>query len=59
MIVSLFRSVIICFTMNKRIPVVLACDAINMALFRREFPTGVIIATDEGTEHRSEKFEIP
>ena len=35
---------------------VLVCDALNMALWRRKFPEGVIFHSDRGSQYCSEAF---
>ena len=35
----------------------LVCSALNMALFRRDFPSGVIVHSDKGSQYCSEMFQ--
>ena len=43
--------------MSKRINRHLVCNALNMALFRRKFPTGVIVHSDRGSQYCSKKYQ--
>ncbi|OIN83307.1 integrase core domain protein [Francisella sp. TX07-6608] len=56
-VIDLFSRAVIGWSMDKRMKAELVCNALNMALFRRDFPTGVIIHSDRGTQYCSEKFQ--
>ncbi|WP_212789131.1 IS3 family transposase [Francisella halioticida] len=56
-IIDLFSRVVIGWSMDKRMKAEIVCNTLNMALFRRDFPTGVIIHSDRGTQYCSEKFQ--
>tara|TARA_R110000868_G_scaffold377347_3_gene642629 strand:+ start:891 stop:1118 length:228 start_codon:yes stop_codon:yes gene_type:complete len=43
--------------MNKRMTQDIVCNALNMALFRRKFPKGVIIHSDRGSQYCSKKYQ--
>lgn len=43
--------------MNSRMKVDLVCSALNMALFRRNFPSGVIIHSDKGSQYCSKQYQ--
>ncbi len=42
--------------MNSRMTVTLVCDALPMALFRREFPEQVIVHSDRGRQYCSKNY---
>ena len=51
--IDLFSRQVIGWSMSKRIKRHLVCNALNMALFRRKFPTGVIVHSDRGSQYCS------
>ncbi|BCD90043.1 hypothetical protein fh0823_01820 [Francisella halioticida] len=51
MIIDLFSRSVIGWAMNSRMKEDLVCNALNMALFRRNFPSGVIIHSDKGSQY--------
>lgn len=55
--IDLFSRQVIGWSMSKRINRHLVCNALNMALFRRKFPTGVIVHTDRGSQYCSKKYQ--
>ena len=48
--IDLFSRQVIGWSMSKRIKRHLVCNALNMALFRRKFPTGVIVHSDAASQ---------
>ena len=52
-IMDLYSRAIIGWSMGKRMTQQLMCDALIMALFRRGFPKGVIIHSDQGSQYCS------
>jgi len=42
--------------MSKRINKQLVCDALMMALWRREFPKGVLVHSDRGSQYASNQY---
>ena len=55
--IDLFSRQVIGWSMSKRINRHLVCNALNMALFRRKFPTGVIVHSDRGSQYCSKKYQ--
>ena len=56
-IIDLFSRAVIGWSMDKRMKADLVCSALNMALFRRSFPSGVIIHSDKGSQFCSKQFQ--
>ncbi len=52
-IIDLFSRAIIGWSMDSRMKADLVCSALNMALFRRDFPSGVIVHSDKGSQYCS------
>ncbi|WP_196243065.1 IS3 family transposase [Francisella tularensis] len=48
---------VIGWSMDSRMKADLVCSALNMALFRRNFPRGVIIHSDKGSQYCSKQFQ--
>lgn len=47
------RLVVDCWAMSERMTAQLVCDALQMALWRRRMPTGVIVHSDRGSQYCS------
>jgi len=45
------------WAMDKTMIAALVCDALQMALWRRNRPTGVIVHTDRGSQYCSERYQ--
>ncbi|KEQ16075.1 transposase [Endozoicomonas montiporae] len=55
-VIDLFSRKVIGWSMSTTMKASLICDALNMALWRRKFPTGVIFHSDRGSQYCSEEF---
>ena len=55
-VIDLFSRKIIGWSMDTTMKASLVCDALNMALWRRKFPQGVIFHSDRGSQYCSESF---
>lgn len=56
-IIDLFSRQVIGWSLSNRINKELVCDALQMALWRRGFPKGVIVHTDRGSQYCSKKYQ--
>ena len=56
-IIDLFSRAVIGWSMDSRMKADLVCSALNMALFRRNFPSGVIVHSDKGSQYCSTEFQ--
>ncbi|ASG69075.1 hypothetical protein CDV26_11665 [Francisella halioticida] len=56
-IIDLFSRSVIGWAMDSRMKADLVCNALNMALFRRNFPSGVIIHSDKGSQYCSKQYQ--
>lgn len=56
-IIDIFSRAVIGWSMDSRMKADLVCSALNMALFRRDFPSGVIVHSDKGSQYCSEMFQ--
>ena len=56
-IIDLFSRAVIGWAMDSRMKADLVCSALNMALFRRNFPSGVIIHSDKGSQYCSKEYQ--
>lgn len=56
MMIDLFSRKVIGWSMSENIDAALVCDALEMALWRRKFPKGVIIHSDRGSQYASSAF---
>lgn len=56
-IIDLFSRAVIGWSMDSRMKADLVCSALNMALFSRDFPSGVIVHSDKGSQYCSEMFQ--
>lgn len=55
-VIDLHSRAVIGWSMSNRMKKQLVCDALLMALFRRKFPTGVLIHSDRGSQYCSNKY---
>lgn len=55
-IIDLYSRAVIGWSMSNRMTAQLACDALTMALFRRGFPTNVIVHSDRGSQYCSNAY---
>lgn len=50
-IIDLYSRTVVGWSMASRMTSELVCNALKMALFRRGFPTGVIVHSDRGSQY--------
>ena len=55
-IIDLYSRAVIGWSMDKRMKKSLVCGAIMMALFRRNFPSDVIVHSDRGSQYCSNQY---
>ena len=55
-IIDLYSRAVIGWSMNSRMTADLVCDALKMAMFRRGFPKGVIVHSDQGSQYCSKAY---
>lgn len=56
-ILDLFSRQVVGWAMNERITAALVCDALQMALWRRNRPGGVLVHTDRGSQYCSDAYQ--
>lgn len=56
-VLDLFSRRIIGWSMAERMTATLTCDALQMALFRRHRPRGVIVHSDRGSQYCSKEYQ--
>ena len=56
-IIDVFSRQVIGWSMSNRMTKKRVCDALLMALWRRQFPTGVIVHTDRGSQYCSKQYQ--
>ncbi len=56
-IIDLYSRSVIGWSMNTRMTADLVCDALEMALWRRNFPAGVICHSDRGSQYCSHAYQ--
>ena len=54
--IDLFSRKVVGWSMSEHIDSTLVCDALRMALWRREFPKNIIIHSDRGSQYASCAF---
>lgn len=54
-VVDLYSRLVIGWSMSERMTAVLVCDALRMAVFRRQRPCGVIVHSDRGSQYCSQE----
>jgi putative transposase len=55
-IIDLFSRQVVGWSMSERMTANLACDALNMAIFRRKRPKGVMVHSDRGSQYCSHAY---
>ncbi|MDH5231466.1 MAG: IS3 family transposase, partial [Gammaproteobacteria bacterium] len=55
-IIDLYSRAVIGWSLSTRINATLVCDALTMALWRRNFPTQVIVHSDRGSQYCSKDY---
>ncbi len=56
-VIDLYSRLVVGWAMSERMTAQLACDALQMALWRRGMPTGVIVYTDRGSQYCSGAYQ--
>jgi len=56
-VMDLYSRAIVGWSMNRRMTQHLVCDALAMALFRRQFPIGTIVHSDRGSQYCSKRYQ--
>ena len=56
-ILDLYSRQVIGWSMDKTMTAKLVCDALQMALWRRKMPQGVIVHTDRGSQYCSKSYQ--
>jgi putative transposase len=54
---DLYSRAIVGWSMNRRMTQHLVCDALTMALLRRQFPIGTIVHCDRGSQYCSKRYQ--
>lgn len=55
-VIDLYSRAVVGWSMSSRMTADLVCDALNMALWRRGFPQGLIIHSDRGSQYCSTAY---
>ena len=55
--IDLYSRLVVGWAMSKRMTARLVCDALQMALWRRRMPTGVIVHSDRGSQYCSGAYQ--
>ena len=56
-VIDLFSRLVVGWAMSERMTAQLVCDALQMALWRRHRPTGVIVHSDRGSQYCSWAYQ--
>ena len=56
-VIDLYSRLVVGWAMAERMTAQLACDALRMALHRRQRPAGVIVHTDRGSQYCSNDYQ--
>ncbi len=56
-VIDLYSRLVIGWAMSERMTAQLVCDALQMALWRRRIPAGVIVHTDRGSQYCSGAYQ--
>ena len=56
-VLDLFSRMVLGWAMDKRMKAALGCDALQMALWRRRMPKGVIVHSDRGSQYCSKQYQ--
>ena len=56
-VIDLFSRMVVGWAMDKRMKAGLVCDALQMALWRRRMPKGVIVHSDRGSQYCSKLYQ--
>ena len=55
-VMDLFSRKIVGWSMSSRMKASLVCDALNMAIWQRKPPTGLIVHSDRGSQYASKEY---
>ena len=56
-VMDLYARVVVGWSMSDRMATTLVADALKMALFKRKFPTDVIVHSDRGSQYCSNEYQ--
>ena len=56
-VIDLYSRKVIGWSMDKRMKAELVCDALKMALHNRNYPKGVMMHTDRGSQYCSKRYQ--
>ena len=56
-VLDLFSRMVVGWAMDKRMKAKLVCDALQMALWRRRMPKGVVVHSDRGSQYCSKAYQ--
>jgi putative transposase len=56
-VLDLFSRMVVGWAMDKRMKAALVCDALQMALWRRRMPKGVVVHSDRGSQYCSRQYQ--
>jgi putative transposase len=56
-VIDLYSRMVVGWSMSNRMTAQLVCDALQMALWRRRMPTGVIVHSDRGSQYCSRVYQ--
>ena len=56
-VIDLYSRLVVGWSMSERMTAQLTCDALQMALWRRQKPTGVIVHSDRGSQYCSKAYQ--
>jgi transposase InsO family protein len=56
-VIDLYSRMVVGWAMSERMTAQLVCDALQMALWRRGMPTGVIVHSDRGSQYCSHDYQ--
>ena len=56
-VLDLYSRLVVGWSMSERMTSTLVCDALRMALFRRQRPRGVIVHSDRGSQYCSQEHQ--
>jgi len=56
-VIDLYSRLVVGWAMSERMTAQLVCDALQMALWRRRMPTGVIVHSDRGSQYCSAAYQ--
>jgi len=57
-VLDLYSRYVVGWAMSERMTATLVCDALQMALWRRKRPTGVIVHSDRGVQYCSHEYQV-